>query len=212
MLDASRRFDLPPHAFAEWEIKAVYGAVHSFVSTHGIPGMDRDDLAQEAFAAWFLQRRRFNARRSPDPHALLNTVIQGRLTDLLRAALAEKRGGPGNARSDEDDDQDRPLPPRTVSLDAYLDSNAPGSARSDIVESSTDDPTQVTEQNLLAEALLRVAADLPPAERELLDYMARGFTAADVARLLNVPESSVRSQRTRLIKRLRATELRHFVD
>jgi RNA polymerase sigma factor (sigma-70 family) len=199
MHDASRRFPLPPDELADWEIPAVTAAARAFSSFHAIPHLSFDDIRQEALTAWLTHRHSYDQQRGANPKTFLNAVVRNALTDLLRAATAQRRGRDIEMRS----------------LDAFLDVDDPerGTLHDVLSSMSADaDPEIALPHRLPQQALARVRDQLNANDQTLMDLLATGRTSADMARLLDLPPSTVRSRVATLIRKLQSTELREFLD
>lgn len=150
---------------AEWQLRVAEGAVRRFLATRpGLAG-EREDLVQDVLEHWLRRRGLYDATRGASPQTFMRHLVERHLLDIEGRGTAAKRGG-GQ---------------RQASLDAPLDEES-GETLGDLRADPSSDP----DGWLLKSAIRAANGRLRERERRIVEALARGYTKAEVARLLRI--------------------------
>jgi RNA polymerase sigma factor (sigma-70 family) len=73
--------------------------VDLYLRTHAVPGLDPEDLYQEARLAWWLAEPIYDPSRGASRSTFISRVVENKLRDLLERAHARRRWQPGGPLS-----------------------------------------------------------------------------------------------------------------
>jgi RNA polymerase sigma factor (sigma-70 family) len=198
MLHASTSQASPSDDQTQQELAAVYAAVRAFTASHSIPGYTTEELRQEGCAAWWEARATLQIDPTRNPEGLVWTVVSRRLMDLLKRALAAKRGNGEVPRS----------------LDAPLHADeAEGATLYDVLPGGFDgtSPEVTSEEHLRHEVIEEARARLTRDEQVLFDLKRAEYSTTEIARQLNRKRTTVDAQIERLYEKLRSPALARYL-
>ena len=160
---------------SDFDDRRIRQVVDVYLRSHFVPGLDADDLYQEARLAWWLAEPRHDATRGASRSTFIGRVVENRLRDLAREARAQRRWQPGG----------------TFSLDV------PATDDGDDLADLLSDDAQGPEDETLADDLLRqldaVRQGLPRRQQRVLDALAEDpdRSRAGLARDLGVSRDTL---------------------
>ena len=149
------------------------------ISGLSLPGLDRDDLRQEAYVALFSAIESYDGSRGAGFSTYAITCINNRLADTVRRASSGKNKVLNESLSLSDDDD-----PQTV-----------------MAEDSPEEAAIVREEYL--RVLERMDALLSDLERESLMMYASGYSYAEIAEKINTTPKAVSNAIQRARKKLK---------
>jgi RNA polymerase sigma factor (sigma-70 family) len=192
---------LPP--FALWEDDQIRQEVRIFQLQHRwifpLRGDEPDeDLVQECLLHWTRMRVFYEGRDDASLKTFLKTVVGNKLKDLRRAALTDR------AKAER----------TSVSLEARP-RRRDGEAAASLRETLSDPNPDLLEQAIRVareDALHRHLDQLSETERRLAQGLGEGLSTSELARREGIARTTLEHRLRQLKERLRATDLRYFVD